>query len=187
MFAMMLVLVEKRERLDDVIAKLQPALNSLVKPHPPESRDHQWNAVGVVLEGILEVMESGLELGACNLIGQIFSTAFPPPSHPHHSHTGTHLSELLTSSEGAHLIRVLGVVESLCTLLSSSSSSFSLSGVNLLWQSCSQPLLSLSRLPLPPSPLPSTLAALTALTAHQNHTHTLTLYQEITKESVSPL
>ena len=69
MFAMMLVLLEKKERLDDVIVKLQPALSSLVKPHPPESRDHQWKAVGVVLDGTVEVIESGLELGAGNLIG----------------------------------------------------------------------------------------------------------------------
>ncbi|CAI8045298.1 Protein MMS22-like [Geodia barretti] len=170
MFAMMLVLLEKKERLDDVIAKLQPALSSLVKPHPPESRDHQWKAVGVVLDGTVEVIESGLELRGresdCTL-------------------TGTHFSDLLTSCEGAHLTRVLGVVESMCTLLSSSSSP----AVNQLWVTCSQPLMSLSRLPLPPSSLSSTLAALTALTSHRSHTHNFsnTLYQEITRDNVSPL
>ena len=70
MFAILLLLVEKKEDLDDVISKLQPALISLVKPHPPECSDHQWRTVGVVLEGTAEVMEAGLHLGAGNLIGQ---------------------------------------------------------------------------------------------------------------------
>ena len=72
----MLILLEKRQRLDDVIAKLHPALASLVKPCPPESHDHQWKTVGVVLDGTVELMETGLDLGAGNLIGETVSIPF---------------------------------------------------------------------------------------------------------------
>ena len=72
-FAMMLLLLGKRETLDDLVTKLKPALTSIVKPHPPESCTSQWKAVSVILEGTVQVVEAGLDLGAGNLIGEAIS------------------------------------------------------------------------------------------------------------------
>ena len=92
------------------------------------------------------------------------------------------------------MTRLLNFVESLTMFLNPSSSlphpsHHHTTVCQLLWQHCSQPLLSLSRLPLPPSPLPSTLASLTALTCHQQHTShlppPLTIFDEVTKDSVN--
>ena len=71
---MILLLIEKREKLDDIIAKLQPHMTSLMKPHPQAlSCDQWWNAVCVVMDGTIEIIESGcgLSLGAEAMIGQL--------------------------------------------------------------------------------------------------------------------
>lgn len=171
---MLLLLVEKEERLDDVISKLQPSLTSLVKPRLPESCDHQRRAVGVVLDATVEVMEckNGLRLGGGALIA-------------------SHFADLLTSEDSGHMTRVLSCVESLVTVLTSASSSSSslTSASHLLWKHCSQPLLALTHLPLPPSTLSSTLVALTTLTCHHQHitTSPLAIFDELTKDRVHPM
>ena len=179
---MLLLLVEKRERLDDVINKLQPSFTSLARPHPPESCDYHMKAVCVVLDGTVEVIETanGLSLGCGALIG-------------------SHLTDLLTPTDGGHMTghmtRVLSCVESLISALPPSPhtasslppSPHTTSACRLLWRHCSQPLLALTHLPLPPSSLPSTLAALTALTCHHQHIITsppTSMFDELTKDRV---
>ena len=64
------------------------------------------------------------------------------------------------------MTRVLGFVESLCTALTPPAllpSPAHMTACDLLLQHCSQQLVTLSQYPLPPSSLPSCLAALTAL------------------------
>ena len=72
-FTLLLVLEEREESLEEVITKLHPLLISLAKPRPPESRDFQWGAVGVVLDGTAELLESGkgVSLGAGLLISKL--------------------------------------------------------------------------------------------------------------------
>ena len=72
-FTLLLVLEERDESLEEVITKLHPLLISLAKPRPPESRDFQWGAVGVVLDGTAELLESakGVSLGAGLLISKL--------------------------------------------------------------------------------------------------------------------
>lgn len=72
---MMLLLLRKQERLDDVISKLQPALDAIVKPPPKISHDQWLHTLSVVMEGTVEVIEVGREYGATALISQ-FSFSF---------------------------------------------------------------------------------------------------------------
>lgn len=189
---MLLLMEEKGETLDDVIRKLHPAMVSLAKPHPPESHESQWKSLNVVLDGTIELCETtnGLSLGAGELIGDHWILARVTDIIPLQFLTGSHLSDLLISGEDSHMTRVLGFVESLTTLLTPSSPSSPLphSGVSqLLWQHCSQQLLALTQLPNPPSPLPSTLAALTILSCHTSHsTSPLTILQEVTRDTTNP-
>lgn len=189
---MLLLMEEKGEKFDSVIKKLQPSFDSLAKPHPPELRGSQWKSLDVVLDGTMEVMETreGISLGAGELIGDWWSPSHISGTDIALSLTGCHLSDLLTSGEDRHMTRVLGFVESLTTFLTPSSPSSPLphSTVSqLLWQHCSQQLLALTQLASPPSTLPSTLTALTALSCHTSHsTPPLTILQEVTKDTVHP-
>ena len=78
------------------------------------------------------------------------------------------------------------MVESLITTLTSSQPPHSHTS-QLLWQHCSQPLLSLAHIAHFPPPLPPTLAALTHLTTHHSHSHqqTLSLFLDLTADSIS--
>ena len=90
------------------------------------------------------------------------------------------------------MTRVLGFVESLCTALTPPAllpSPAHMTACDLLLQHCSQQLVTLSQYPLPPSSLPSCLAALTALACQPHSPQDLpphAILLEVTKDTVDP-